>query len=213
MNGPIDKNRKYSEEHIQRVDVNAPINPFIEEILFKDKVRVVADFGCGEGVTVIPIDKKFPDKKIIGLDISPRRIDGVKKVLPKHKFFVSDVSKTNLKSKSVDFIISTQVIEHVPDDKIMASEMGRVLRNKGYLFVSSVIKKPFALYKYRNNGCFVLDPTHEREYLNKEQFFDIFKKDFKLIKWNVVPVKRSLFGLNIKIPGFYLAEGLWQKRR
>lgn len=50
----------------------------------------------------------------------------------------------------------------------MVKEMARLLAPKGILLVSSVIKKPWAIYKYRNKGKFTLDPTHEKEYNKKK---------------------------------------------
>ena len=112
-----------------------------------------------------------------------------------------------------DFIYSSQVIEHLEDDKKMIKEFSRLLKSKKFFYVSSVIKRPFTIYKYRNNGRFVLDPTHEREYSNEKEFLDLFKEDFKLIKYSLLPVKRSIFGIQVKIPGYWLIEGTWQKRK
>ena len=78
--------------------------------------------------------------------------------------------------------------------------------------MDSVIKNPFSIYKYRNKGKFVLDPTHEREYGNQKEFLDLFKKDFKLIKSWIIPVKRRFLSFEIKIPGYYLVYGIWKKR-
>lgn len=206
----LEKNKNYSENFIQPIkDPSVP--KYIIEIIKKEKVESLIDLGCGDGIFIHAIKKEFPKIKVVGIDISPRRIEGLKKKFPKDKFFIKDVCDTKLKEK-FDFVHSSQVIEHVPSDKQMAKEISRLLKNEGILFCSSVIKKPWAIYQYRNNGKFVLDPTHEREYKNEKEFLDLFKKDFKLISHWKTKTKRKKFGLTFNIPGFYEVHGIWKKR-
>ena len=207
----IERNKKYSENYVQKI--NNPVVPKkIRDILIKNKVKTFIDLGCGDGALIYAIKKEFPAIKIVGVDISPRRINGLKKNLPNEKFYVRDVCDTKLKD-GFDFVHSGQVIEHVEDDKKMVDEMYRLLKDGGILYVSSVIKKPWAIYQYRNKGKFVLDPTHEREYKDRKEFLDLFKIKFKLIKCNMYPVRMPKFGLSIRIPGYYIVEGIWRKRK
>ena len=209
-NSVLEKNREYSDGYIQGVE-NPVVPKKISKILVKNKVKTFIDLGCGDGALIYATKKEFPAIKIVGVDISPRRIGGLKKNLPSEKFYVRDVCDTKLKG-GFDFVHSGQVIEHVEDDKKMVDEMYRLLKDGGILYVSSVIKKPWAIYQYRNKGKFVLDPTHEREYRNREEFLDLFKTKFELIKCNIYPVRMPKFGLSIRIPGYYIVEGIWRKR-
>lgn len=207
----LKKNRDYSEKFIQPIDkINIPIE--IKKILTKEKIFSFLDLGCGDGIIVRAIKKNFPKIKIYGVDISPRRINSLRIYFPKDYFYCKDVCSTGL-NKKFDFIYSSQVIEHVPSDKKMILEIKRLAKPKSTVYVSSVIKKPFAIYKYRNNGKFVLDPTHEREYENHIEFLNLFKKDFKLIKFWIVPVKRKLLGISIRVPGYYLVHGIWKNEK
>ena len=206
----IDKNIKYSEKFIQPIkDPEVPKE--IKKIILNEKIKSIIDLGCGDGVLIHAIKKEFPKIKITGIDISPRRIKSLKKKFPKDKFYVEDVCDTELKTK-FDFVHSSQVIEHVSSDKKLVSEIFRLLKKNGILFCSSVIKKPWAIYQYRNNGRFVLDPTHEKEYKNAKEFLDLFKDNFKLISYSIGQTSRKKFGINFKIPGFYEISGIWRKR-
>ena len=206
----IDKNIKYSEKFIQPI-INPKVPKEIEKILKKEKINSIIDLGCGDGILIHAIKNKYPKIKITGVDISPRRINGLKKKFKKDKFYCKDVCDTKIKSK-FDFVHSSQVIEHVESDNKMVEEMSRLLKKNGILYCSSVIKKPWAIYQYRNNGKFVLDPTHEKEYKNVKEFLDLFQKDFKLISYLISQTKRKKFGLLFKIPGFYEISGIWRKR-
>lgn len=207
----LEKNIEYSDKFIQEIK-RLEVPSEIRGILESGKIKSLIDLGCGDGALIRAIRKEFPKIELTGVDISPRRISGLKKDLPEDDFHCADVCDTKIKKK-FDFVHSSQVIEHVSSDLEMVKEMDRLLDNRGYLFVSSVIKKPFSIYKYRNSGKFVLDPTHEREYKNHREFLDLFKANFKLIKSWVIPVKRDIFGITVRIPGFYLVYGMWQKRK
>jgi hypothetical protein len=88
----------------------------------------------------------------------------------------------------------------------------KLTKPSGFIYISSVIKKPWAVYKYRNKGKFVLDPTHEREYKDKEEFSSLFS-GLKIINLNVFPVSRKLGFLELKIPGYCIIEILAKKEQ
>lgn len=210
MTTALKKNKEYSNRYVQQIK-NPEIPPEIDEILETKKIKSLIDLGCGDGIFIHALKRKYPKLKIVGIDISERRIKGLKKKFPNDKFYCRDVCNTKLKEK-FDFVYSSQVLEHVESDKKMINEMKKLLKNNGTLFVSSVIKKPWAIYKYRNNGKFTLDPTPEKEYSNKEEFLDLFKKDFRLIKLRISKTTRRKFGLTFHIPGFFEIHGFWKKR-
>ncbi len=206
----LEKNRKYSDNFVQRVgQLSVPIE--IKKIIAENHMKNFIDLGCGDGLIIGSIKREFPQLKVTGVDISPRRINGLRIKFPKEKFYCADVCNIPLNQK-FDFVHSSQVIEHVEDDHLMIKEMRRLLSDQGVLFVSSVMKSFPMIYKFRNNGKFVLDPTHEREYKNPQEFLDLFKKDFRLIKSWVEPVKRNFLNFQIKIPSYYLIYGIWKKR-
>jgi len=199
----LQKNIDYSKRYFQ--DINkAQIPSMIREIVANEKIRKIIDLGCGDCMVISAIIKKHPTKEIVGVDISPRQINNLKKKYPSQQFLCGDVSNTELKSNHFDLAICEQVIEHLESDKMLLEEVYRILKNYGYFYISSVIKKPWAIYKYRNNGKFVLDPTHVREYKSKNEFLDLLRKNnFEILKSRMSLVKRKLFGINISIFGYY----------
>ena len=126
-----------------------------------------ADLGCGDGSLLLALKEKghFRGKEVHALDLSRTRIDRVRELCP--EFDVKIGSAQELKAfsdASLDFVVSTQVIEHVPDDQRMLAEIARVLAPGGTAYVTTVHKKRWGWYFYRCNGKWVLDPTHLREY-------------------------------------------------
>ena len=135
------------------------------------------DLGCGDGPLLSALDNigAFEGKTVYAVDISATRIELVQKINPDFSCIVADAGETQLPDKSIELLIYTQVIEHVPDDVDMAREMFRILSDDGILYLSTIIKKRFAWYFYRCNGKWVLDPTHVREYTEDAQLVDILE--------------------------------------
>jgi len=211
MKSALQKSLEYAEKFIQPIG-NSRVPEYIRKIINEERISSIIDLGCGDGILIYELKREFPKIKITGIDISPRRIKGLKKRFPKEKFYCRDVCNTKIKDK-FNMVHCSQVIEHVENDRELISEMKKLLKKNGILVVSSVIKRSFAIYKYWNKGKFVLDPSHEREYKNQKEFLNLFKEDFILIKSWVVPVKRRFILSEIKIPGYYLVYGIWKKRK
>jgi SAM-dependent methyltransferase len=64
----------------------------------------------------------------------------------------------------LDAVISTMVMEHVPDERAYLAEIGRILRPGGRAYMTTVFKKPWAWYFRKRDGESVLDTSHLREY-------------------------------------------------
>jgi len=165
----IEETPKLLLEYINKVDWNS-----------------LLDLGCGDGSLLYALNKKgyFNGKIVYAVDLSQNRINLVKKINKNFICFVGDACNIkNIKDNSIDFLVSTQLIEHVQNDEMMIKEIKRVLTKNGVIYLSTVFKKWYGWYFYRCNGKWVLDPTHLREYTKNNQLFDIFSKyDFEIIE-------------------------------
>jgi SAM-dependent methyltransferase len=151
--------------------------PSIYYHAIKDISGVYIDVGVGDGYKLkqaIDEGSLSSFSKILAFDISPDRIDRLKRHVPSVVASVGDALALPLPDASADFIISDQVIEHVPDDRAMAREICRVLTPRGRAIIGSVVKEKGAWYFYRCNGQWRLDPTHLREYESLDQYANIF---------------------------------------
>ncbi len=110
--------------------------PVIKGVLPK-KNSTILDFGCGEG-RYIEEFLKINQYKIIGTDISSFAIKNAKKKFPKGRFYaLSGDDKIPVQSNSVDFILAADVIEHIFDIPNFLSELNRVLKKDGKIFIST----------------------------------------------------------------------------
>lgn len=171
---------KYSHKNIHFYDFGVPI--IVEKLLreMNNKRINFCDLGCGDGSLLFAISQKNLLENadtIVGVDISNERIQRLRRLNINNLLcIVSDACHIkSIENNIFDIVASTQLIEHVKDDRIFLNEIARILKTNSYLYISSVIKKNYGFWIYRNNNKFVLDPTHVREYSSREEFTNLLK--------------------------------------
>jgi SAM-dependent methyltransferase len=134
--------------------------------------RVLADLGAGEGAILYALDRAgLGVEKIYAVDLSPTSIAKARELSPKVTGIVSDVTHIpEIPAGSVDAVTSSQVIEHLPDDRALAPEIARLLCPGGWFYVSTVLRGPRAWWFRRGQLGWQIDPTHVREYPSEEAF-------------------------------------------
>lgn len=157
----------------------------LKKYLDKTTFKTIIDCGCGDGALIYVLNKRgyFKDKKVIGVDLSQNRINLIRKINPKIQAFVDDAEKLkHIKNDSIDFFMSTHVIEHV-NDKTMLGTIGRVVKKGGTIYIATIFKKWYGWYYYRKDGKWVMDVTHLREYKHDKELIDIVnKKIFRVLE-------------------------------
>lgn len=183
-------NQRRVSRHGQFLTDDVP--PLLLNILGSNNWTSLLDIGCGDGSLLYALNNKgyLANKAVYALDNSHDRLRVVQDISREFVCFAGDACDIPVADKSIDILVSTQVIEHVLDDDAMVKEIRRILTDRGVVYLSTVFKKPYGWYFYRNGGKWLLDPTHQREYTHDDQLLDILKKhDF-----NVLEVKKTLDG-------------------
>jgi SAM-dependent methyltransferase len=155
--------------------------PLLRETAERSPPRVLADLGAGDGGTLWPLDRAgLVGETIYAVDISAEHVALCERLSPKVHGIVSDVAHVDeLADASVDAVISSQVIEHLPDDRVLAPEVARLLKPGGWFYIASVIRGPNAFWLYKGKPPaperWQLDPTHMREYESEEHFQSVLE--------------------------------------
>ena len=101
----------------------------------------ILDLGTGSGYLSFPIAKKYPNISIIGLDI-------VEKALEVNRFMAKEQNVRNISfitydgidlpfaDNEFDMVISRYALHHFPDIQKSISEVSRVIKQEGFLFIS-----------------------------------------------------------------------------
>jgi SAM-dependent methyltransferase len=117
---------------------------FVKGIVAKISSRTasVADLGCGSGVILSEILMMKPLWTGHGLDISreaihyARRLAAHKGVADRTSFRAGNVTHLHYADESLDLIVASEIIEHMPEPELVVGEIARVLKPGGQLILT-----------------------------------------------------------------------------
>lgn len=181
------------EEYAKRTQFyTQDVPPLLAKFLEGNNWTSCLDLGCGDGALLYALNKKgyLSDKLVYAVDLSSSRLELVNHINPNIICLPHDVCETQIEDASIDFMISTQVIEHVASDAQMLEEVHRTLTPGGTVYLSTIFKRWYGWYFYRCNGKWTIDPTHVREYTHDSQLLDLFRKH----QLEILECKKTLDG-------------------
>lgn len=183
---------------------------------YLNKQDHVLDLGCNSGQLSLKIAKQV--KQIIGLDIDENLIkiansEAIEKKIQNTRFLVFDANyKLQFENNSFDKIVCSDVLEHLEARDVALSEIKRVLRPKGLLFL--VTDNPDTSWKrlQKSVGIFYYaDLDHKYEYPKEEILTKLKSKKFKIISVETITYDTPLKGIIDLTGGISL--GLYKKLR
>lgn len=132
----------------------------VEKLLSLKKGDKILDAGCGNGIYLQELGKKYPIEGF-GIDARKNRIDAARKInryLGKNDIFIaSTLEKVDMGNKKFSKIICLEVLEHIVDDSLVLKKLSKCLVKNG-LFIISVPMKGTGLTKNQEN-----DPNFKPE--------------------------------------------------
>jgi ubiquinone/menaquinone biosynthesis C-methylase UbiE len=111
---------------------------------------LVADLGCGSGVfTDLLRQQGF---KATGLDLSPKLVALGKAKYPDVEFLEGDVENLPFSSSSLDGVLLSGLVHHLPDPSRCAAEVFRVLKPGGSFVAFDPNRMNPFMYLYRDRS-------------------------------------------------------------
>lgn len=175
--------------------------PVLKKLVPRDKGIVVADFGCGKGEIIKAMKEINPGARYVGLDVSGEALSEARKNLPRGRFEkIEEGERFPLDDKSVDFIFTSEVIEHVYDTENAVSEMFRILKPGGRMVMTTpyhCFVKNLLIVLLNFNKHFNPTGPHIRFFTKKTLFGLLKKYGFKVRKHGYYgrfwPISHSIF--------------------
>lgn len=110
----------------------------------------VADLGCGSGVFTDLLHKL--GYNAVGLDISPKLISLGRAKYPNVEFLEGDVEHLPFVTGSLDGVLLSGIVHHLPDPSRCASEVFRVLKPGGSFVAFDPNRMNPFMYLYRDRS-------------------------------------------------------------
>jgi len=193
----------------------------------------LADLGCGDGPLFAALYREglaSSSRPVYAVDLEAARLARVSNKFPWIRTLVASADAVpDIPDTALDAVISTMVMEHVPDEHAYLAEIQRMLTPGGRAYVTTVFKKPWAWYFRKRNGESVLDTSHLREYTDLDRVRELVANaDLRILALKrtrmwfplVDPVLfrvghrlrsrpkllRALRAAKVPIPGYYVLE-------
>ena len=95
--------------------------------------KVILDLGCGEGITLEKLLRKFPNGQVMGIDYSAEKV----KICEEHNLpaCIGNTYDLEFSDSSVDCCLFLEVIEHLLYPERALGEIHRILKNGGLLLL------------------------------------------------------------------------------
>lgn len=159
----------------------------------------LADIGCGDGPLFAALARGGyigPQRPVFAVDLAEERLARV----TERFHFIQPITgsadaELAIPSGSLDFVISTMIMEHVENERDYLEQISRALRPGGRAYITTVFKREWARYFRKRDGVSVLDVTHIREYTDLEAFCDLVTGGglfSKLVDLQIIPMRFPL---------------------
>lgn len=155
-------------DRYRQVEFKADVPPLLASLLSSRSGNLL-DMGCGEGALLDRLRDRFSGSwRLTGFEVSQVRADFARQ--RGHEVVVAADGEVPLETGAFDVVVSSHVIEHVPDDRAYAGQLARLARPGGHVYVETPLRLAGGWYFRRNpEAGWVLDPTHLREYRSKDE--------------------------------------------
>ncbi len=175
----------------------------VQQYIPRQKSITILDFGCGNGRLIAEMKKINPNANYIGLDVAQNALEEARRHLSNVVFYkVEDGESFPIKNNSIDFIFSSEVIEHVYNTESTFSEMARVLKPGGTAFITTPyhgLIKNLLIVLFNFNKHFSPTGSHVRFFTKKTLSNLLEKHGFRIKKYGYFgrfrPVSHSIFVL------------------
>jgi ubiquinone/menaquinone biosynthesis C-methylase UbiE len=143
----------------------------IVEFLDVQPGELVLDCGCGYGFT-LRVLRELTEARLVGLDLQRERVANVRARLGEGVALVQGSAlRLPFADAAIDKAVSSEVLEHLPDDRAALAELFRVLRPGGTL----VVTVPSARYPFGWDPVnYVLERTTGRHIGGERTFSGIW---------------------------------------
>lgn len=161
---------------------------YLENYLKDDQSRIL-EMCCGTGIASIGVSKAFPQKSVVGIDISRKSLENAKEVarrqqLDNIQFRVMDATSTSFEDNSFDVVIISLVLHELSEKyaKKIITEAKRVVSSRGMIIVVEWELPKKILYKILYFPIKTLEPKGFEKFLMQDLTEYFLNYDLRVVK-------------------------------
>jgi ubiquinone/menaquinone biosynthesis C-methylase UbiE len=170
----------------------------LDELLGRAAPDSILDVGCGEGVLVHKWAQRYPQARIVGIDLEAPDIQAgwAQHQAPNIEYQISKAENLPFGDGEFPLASAIEVLEHVPDPAHTVAEMARVARG-GHVLVS-VPREPLWRGLNMARGAYLKDlgntPGHVNHW-SKRSFVELLSRHGEVVEarspfpWTMLLVK------------------------
>ena len=184
-----------SEFHKRRIDSTIYLlNLALDESIPNPKIL---DVGCGEGHITAEIQKNFLRAEISGFDHSISAISYAVDKFPGIDFCVTDAHNPPYCDNYFDVVVCNNLWEHIPDPLLLLNDVRRILKDKGYLILSTPSRYRLSniLNVLRGKPTVLISTHHVTEYSVGQVIEQLKWGGFEVKKIYSKPIPNQLKGI------------------
>ncbi len=156
----------------------------------------LVDLGAGDGALLVALQRGgylSYASNVTAVDLSAERCERLRQNADFHVLCSDVTNAPGLISASFDYVICTQVIEHVDQEKLL-TEIKRIMSTNGMVYIASLVKKWYGWWYYKtSDGKWAIDPTHLREYASAADFEKVIREaGLEVVETKLSPLKLSV---------------------
>jgi ubiquinone/menaquinone biosynthesis C-methylase UbiE len=156
----------------------------LDELLGQASPASLIDVGCGEGVLVHKWARRWPQARIVGIDLEAPDIQAgwASHQAPNLEYRVSKAERMPFSDGEFEAATAIEVLEHVPDPAHTVAEMARVA---GRHLVVSVAREPLWRGLNMARGAYLRDLGNTPGHLNhwsKRSFVQLLSRHGEVVE-------------------------------
>ncbi len=158
--------RRYADKHL-KMSINF-VNKLAVKLYKKDfKNGKILDSGCGPGLTIIELAKKFTACEFVGIDLSEPLLEIAEnknqkeKLNERVKFLKANVRDIPFLDNYFDFVININMLHLVEEPVKMINEIERVLKPEGFFFITDLRKSILGFLEKEIKSVFTIEEAEK----------------------------------------------------
>lgn len=168
---------------------------------FSEKSSLL-DIGCGGGLFLLHLSKKFPQMRMLGIDISAEAIKDAEQSLKLwHKthlgtyvsFKLQEQPQLNISENSYDIILTTLVCHHLSDDDLIIFLQQMYIAASKTVIINDLHRHWLAYYLYG-----LISPILFRNRLITHDGLISIQRGFTRIEWKVLLKRAGIHKYTLK---------------